>query len=184
MRLSIKNARMLVLGFGILSMLLVFNEFLPVKNQRLEQIGAMASGDAKKAKGINEDSRWETWSRYFDPLLDKPLFGNGYGGFGSNGVKSPVGVHNTYLLIWGEGGIIPIILFLSYIGYLFVKTNKEFSTAPHLLMMTIALSIFLLTNHNFLTTNYSILLYVWIHIKLKEKEQKVEVFTEPKKITV
>ncbi|WP_419211085.1 O-antigen ligase family protein [Maribacter sp. X9] len=176
-KLSIKNARMLVIGFGVLSMLLVFNEFLPVKNQRLEQIGAMASGDTQNAKGIDKDSRWETWSRYYDPLLDKPILGNGYGSFGTTGIKAPVGVHNTYLLIWGEGGIIPLIIFLIYLGHLFVGSARNFKNAPHLLMILIALSLFLLTNHNFLTTFYSLLLYVWVHIRLKE-------YTEPQKNTV
>ncbi|WP_405415789.1 O-antigen ligase family protein [Maribacter sp. Asnod1-A12] len=168
-RLSFKNARMLLFGFGLLSMLLIFNEFLPVKNQRLEQIGAVFSGDSKKAAGINKDSRWHTWSRYFEPLFENPLSGNGYGSFGSKGIKAPVGVHNTYLLIWGESGILPIIIFILYIIYLLYEGNKVFKSSPHLLMMTLALSIFILTNHNFLTNYYSILLYVWIHLKIKEK---------------
>jgi hypothetical protein len=173
-RLSIKNAKMLAFGFGLLSILLVFNEFLPVKNRRLEQIGGYISGNEQKAQGIDKDSRWTTWSRYYDALQENPIFGNGYKAFTGNGVAPPVGVHNTYLLIWGESGIIPIFIFLYYIGWLLIQSNRIFTKSPHLLMMTISLCLFLMTNHNFLTNDYSLLLYVWIYSKIKEQSELFE----------
>ncbi|WP_198146887.1 O-antigen ligase family protein [Maribacter thermophilus] len=177
-KLSLKNAKMLGLGFALLSTLLVYNEFLPKKNQRLENLGAMISGNEEKAKELNKDSRLETWARYYDFLLDKPIFGNGYAAFGGNGVAPPVGVHNTYLLIWGEAGIIPLLIFLMYLASLIRKGYAIFKKTPQVLMMTLALSLFLLTNHNFFTTDYSIMILLWLHIQIYQENKK----SEPKKV--
>lgn len=167
-KLSVKNIKMLAIGFGILTSLLIYNEFLPVKNPRLEQISASLTGNESKAKGIDKDSRWHTWSRYYDALQSKPILGNGYQSFLGSGIAPPVGVHNTYLLIWGEGGIIPILIFLIYLIWLFSKSYIIFKSKPHLLMMLLGLSLFLMTNHNFLTSNYSLFILMWIHVEIKK----------------
>lgn len=179
-RLNLKNAKMIALGFGILSTLLIYNEFLPVKNPRLEQIGAIFKGNEQKAKGIDRDSRWETWSRYYNALTDKPIFGSGYGGFAGNGVAPPVGVHNTYLLLWGEAGIIPILIFIFYLCKIFIRTNRIFKTSPYALMMLLALSLFLLTNHNFFTNDYSLLILLWIDIQSRKSLERKDSFSVKK----
>ncbi|MEP2240113.1 MAG: O-antigen ligase family protein [Maribacter sp.] len=172
-KLNIKNLKLLLIGFGFLSTLLVYNSFLPVKNQRLEQIGALINGGSStKSSKIEKDSRWDTWSRYYPALMDKPIFGNGFNSFTGNGVAPPVGVHNTYLLLWGEGGILSALLFLFYTIWLFVKSSKIFMRQPHVLMILLGLSLFLLTNHNFMTANYSIFILLWIHIQVKENFNK------------
>jgi len=167
-RHSLKNIKMVAMGFAILSTLLIYNEFLPVKNPRLERIGAFITGNAQKSKGIDKDSRWDTWSRYYDALQDKPIFGNGYQAFSGNGVAPPVGVHNTYLLLWGDAGFIPALLFIFYVIWLIIESNKKFNSHPQLLMIITAISLFLLTNHNFMTMGYSLALFMMVHIKLKE----------------
>lgn len=168
-RLDVKNVKMLVIGFGTLILLLTYNEFLPVKNPRLEELGALVSGQQQNAtKNLNEDSRWDTWSRFFDPLFDKPIFGNGYGAFMGNGIVSGrYGVHNTYLLIWGESGIFPILVFLIFLIKQFSRGFRQFRQKPYALMMLIGITLFLLTNHNFMTNDYSIFLLMWIAIQLK-----------------
>lgn len=168
-RLSVKNSKMLLVGFGVLTLLVTYNEFLPVKNPRLEQLSALVKGNGGKRIGaLNEDSRTETWARYYDAILDRPIFGNGYLSFYGNGAAAtPWGVHNTYLLIWGEGGILPIIVLLTFLTKLFVRSTKQFKEKPYALMMLAALSLFLMTNHNFMTNEYSIFLLMWIAIQLK-----------------
>ncbi|PIB31198.1 hypothetical protein BFP77_02380 [Maribacter sp. 4U21] len=180
-KLSIKNAKMLGLGFALLSALLVYNEFLPSKNRRLEELGAMISGNEKKAQNLSKDSRFETWGRFYDFLLDKPFTGNGYNAFTGKGVAPPVGVHNTYLLIWGEAGIAPLLLFLIYLASLLNKSYYYFKKIPHVLMMTLALSLFLLTNHNFFTTDYSLLLILWLHIQISKENESSKTVNLPSK---
>ena len=173
-KLNIKNAKMLALGFALLSTLLIYNEFLPSKNRRLEELGAMINGNEKKAENLNKDSRLATWGRYYEFLLNKPIFGNGYNAFGGNGVAPPVGVHNTYLLIWGEAGIVPLLIFLIYIASLLKKSYIVFKRIPFNFMMLLALSLFLLTNHNFFTTDYSLMILLWLHIQVHEEYKNSE----------
>lgn len=174
-RLSVKNAKMLLIGFGVLVLLVTYNEFLPVKNARLEQLAALVKGGQQSSvSALNEDSRTETWARYYDAILTKPIFGNGYRSFYGNGAApTPWGVHNTYLLIWGEGGIFPILIFVAFLGKLFVRSFKQFYEKPYALMMLVGLTMFLLTNHNFMTNEYSIFLLMWIAIQLKHSTSPV-----------
>ena len=39
-------------------------------------------------------------------------------------------------------------------------------------MMMLGLSLFLMTNHNFLTSNYSLFILLWIHIQVKETSKQ------------
>ncbi|WP_187289845.1 O-antigen ligase family protein [Flagellimonas ruestringensis] len=169
-RLSIKNAKMLLIGFGVLILLVTFNEFLPVKNERLEQIGALISGSQQNdVQALNEDSRTETWARYYDVLFENPIFGNGYHSFYGYGiVPTKWGVHNTYLLIWGESGIIPLLIFLAFLFKLFLRGYHQFQEKPHGLLMLSGLALFFMTNHNFMTNEYAIFILLWIAIQLKE----------------
>ena len=168
-RLDVKNVKMLVFGFGVLVLLVTFNDFLPVKSPRLAQLSAFVSGEQQRAtSGLNKDSRTDTWARYYDALMEKPIFGNGYRSFYGNGViSSPWGVHNTYLLIWGEGGILPLLIFLTFLIKLFYRGFRQLKQKPYAVMMLTGLALFLMTNHNFMTNNYSIFLLIWIAIQLK-----------------
>jgi len=173
-RLDIKNIKMLVFGFGVLVLLVTFNDFLPVKSPRLAQLSALVSGEQQRStSGLNEDSRTDTWARYYDALMEKPIFGNGYRSFYGNGaVSTPWGVHNTYLLIWGEAGIIPLIIFLTFLAKLFYRGFRQFQQKPYAVTMLIGLAFFLMTNHNFMTNDYSIFLLIWIAIQLSTAPAK------------
>ncbi|MFN3136180.1 MAG: O-antigen ligase family protein [Allomuricauda sp.] len=173
-RLSVKNAKMLLIGFGALVLLVTFNEFLPVKNERLEQMGALIEGGQKSnVQSLNEDSRTETWARYYEAIFSKPIFGNGYHSFFGNGAANTKwGVHNTYLMLWGEGGILPLLIFLSFLGKLFFKGHRQFKEKPYALMMLLAIALFLMTNHNFMTNEYSIFILMWISIQLQSSHSK------------
>lgn len=169
-RLNFKNAKMLLIGFGVLVLLITYNEFLPVKNERLEQLGALIDGSQQNdVQVLNEDSRTETWARYYGVIFENPLFGNGYHSFYGNGVvKTKWGVHNTYLLIWGESGIIPLLFFLGFLTKLFIRGSMQFKEKPHGLLMLSGLALFFMTNHNFMTNEYAIFILMWISIQLKE----------------
>jgi O-antigen ligase len=169
-RLSYKNAKMLIIGFGVLVLLVTYNEFLPVKNERLDQISAIVNGtQIKKVKGLNKDSRTETWARYYDVLMDNPVFGNGYFSFYGNGAApTKWGVHNTYLLIWGEGGILPLLVLVFFLFKLFSRAYKQFQEKPFALLMLTGLSLFFMTNHNFMTNEYAIFILMWVSIQVKK----------------
>ncbi|MEM1002496.1 MAG: O-antigen ligase family protein, partial [Bacteroidota bacterium] len=165
-RLNLSNVKILIIGFFGLLLLIQFNDFLPVKSQRLDQLGAMITGQQQRTGGLEKDSREETWSKYYNALMDRPIFGNGYYSFMKNGVaRIDLGVHNFYMYLWGESGIFTLSVFLGFLTKLFVRSIKQFQAKPYLLMMLIAMALFLMTNHNFMTNDYSIFLIMWIAIQ-------------------
>ena len=70
-------------------------------------------------------SRWALWSIGLSQIAESPIFGHGISHF--HHLKyAPTcqvtdivcGVHNTYLMLWGEAGILPPALLLLFIGSL------------------------------------------------------------------
>ncbi|WP_148560732.1 O-antigen ligase family protein [Zobellia galactanivorans] len=173
-KLSIKNANKLLLGAGLLFTLVAYNSFLPVKNQRLTQLAGTISGDSNAARDLNEGSRTETWAKFYEFVLDKPLFGNGSGSFGGGGLGGFLGAHNSYLKLIGEAGIIPFLLLVFYFIYLIKNGYHLFDHAPYLFFMAIALASILMTNHSFFKNGYLLFSALWIYAQINLlKRQKI-----------
>ena len=151
LRISIKNIRILGLGFLIISSLFLIDEIVGLNNPRFEQMKKIANNEKVSNKEINEDSRADTWALFYDDIFESPFFGSGYGTFSG---RTRLGAHNTYLMVVGEAGIIPLIIMLALFAYLFYSGFTLFKHAPHIIMETIALSLFLLANHNFFIFYY------------------------------
>jgi O-antigen ligase len=91
-------------------------------------------------------------------IKTKPIVGHGYGSFtvlkGSNRffdfTSSDLGVHNTFLRIWGEGGIISFIFYFTFWFYVFYKifVNKSIEIKMLASMLFSTLFIYSLTSHN------------------------------------
>lgn len=169
-KIDIKNIRVFLYGFGLLTVFVIFSEFLPVKNQRLEQIKAIINGEHVQTSEINEDSRTETWSLYYDALFNRPFLGNGFNSFSGNTHISKVGVHNTFLKIWGEAGIIVFILFLTMYFLMMKQSLKLFKVSPHLFLISIAVILFLITNHNYFETGYILFISMWIQAEISKNK--------------
>lgn len=165
LKVSIKNIRIFGIAFLIFSTLLLIDQVVGLNNPRFEQLKNIVSDDQKvSSEEISEDSRTETWAKFYDQIFEAPIIGNGYGTF--SGKINSMGVHNTYLMIIGEAGIIPFFLFLIYMARLFFKSFIHFKAAPYLIMQTISLAVFLLANHNFFTFYYMTFAAMWIQYQL------------------
>ncbi len=164
LKVSIKNIRILGIGILIFSALIIIDQYVGLNNPRFEQLKNIVSNDKVSVNEINEDSRFDTWAHHYDKILESPFFGNGYGTF--SGGLGYLGVHNSYLMIIGEAGIIPFALFLAYIGYLLYWSIYFFKNTPYLIMQTIALAIFLMTDHNFFTHYYVLFVAMWIQYQI------------------
>lgn len=180
LKVSIKNIRIFGIAFLIFSALLLIDQVVGLNNPRFEQLKNIVSDDKKvSSEEISEDSRTETWAQFYDQILDSPIIGNGYGTFTGRG-NAEMGVHNTYLVIIGEAGILPFIIFLIYIARLFVKSYMGFKRAPNLIMQTIALSVFLLANHNFFNFYYMTFAAMWIQYQVDKLDDEIEEVKEEK----
>ncbi|WP_190808457.1 O-antigen ligase [Flagellimonas sp. S3867] len=171
-KISIKNIRVFAIGLGIFFTLIVIDESVGLKNPRFQQLRALASNEKVSTSELNEDSRVDTWARFYDQILENPIFGNGYGTFQGITSSSQIGSHNTYLLVLGESGFVPFLLFITFIAYLLIRSFKVFKQEPHLFLLMICLSMFLLTNHNFFNFYYITFLTMWTQFEI-DKAQAV-----------
>lgn len=170
--ISIKNIRIFFIGFLILITLFSIDEFVGLNNPRFQQLKAIVGNEQVSSSEISQGSRTETWARFYDYVLQKPIFGNGYGSFQGSGLER-LGSHNTYLLVIGEAGIIPFILFIGLFFYFLSSSVKLFKISPNLLMQSIAISIFLMANHNFFNFYYITLQAMWIQYQISTLEEEI-----------
>lgn len=173
LKISIKNIRIFGLGILIFGSLLIMDTLIGLNNPRFNQLKSIVNNEDVSGQELNEDSRTETWALHYDKIIQSPIIGNGYRTFAGETGRM-VGVHNTYLRIIGEAGIIPLLLFLLYFLYLFYWSFILFKTKPFLLMQTIALSLFLLSNHNFFDFYYLTFATMWIQHKIIKNRQNLK----------
>ena len=147
-------------------------ELLNLGGKRFETLKAVISNDRPKNK-LEDDSRTATWSRFYDNVLDSPFLGNGYGSFQGDGINH-VGVHNTYLLIIGESGIIPFIVFIFIVSKHMKLSWKHFKDDETLLYMSITMTLYLLTLHDFFEFPFmlSLILFWFNQTKLVDQKQE------------
>jgi O-antigen ligase len=86
----------------------------------------------------------------FPKIIAHPFIGNGFGSF--HQIKEHgLGVHNTVLLVLGESGVLPILIFLIFLLIFFKKTLSQEDIALKFLffsLMSTYLMIAFLTSHN------------------------------------
>jgi len=173
-KINFKNIKVFVYGFALLTVFIISSEFLPYKNVRLQQLSSIMSGESVKVSELNQGSRTGTWMLYFNDIAENPFFGNGFNAMSGNTVNHRVGVHNMYLKIFGEAGIIPISIFVLMYMYVLIGSWKLFKYSPYLFILSIVLIVFLATNHNFFDYGYLLFLSMWIQSELERNKKEVE----------
>lgn len=172
-RIDMKNARVLVFGFMAFVMLLIGGAALNLGGNRFDAFRALIESD-NSAQSLATDSRTETWAKFYDAVAENPIFGGGYGLFQGGGLHR-LGAHNTYLLIIGESGIIPLIIFIAFCIHLLKSSFTYFDSDPATFLMALTLVLYLATTHNFFDNfvKLSTTLYIYgriIQCKQKERE--------------
>jgi len=161
----------IVLFTGFIAMLIIINSTtLQFNSDRFNALKSIFSDDVDK-ETISKNSRDETWAEYTSVLFEKPLFGHGYKSmqgheYDTLGIK--VGVHNSYLMMLGESGILPFLLFIIIYIALFIRSLNHFKTHPEYTYMTIILTSFLLVSHNFFDNLICLFMSFWVYEKVKK----------------
>jgi O-antigen ligase len=109
-----------VLTYGVVQMAILlsvfFSDLLPSQQRRIEQIGLILTGRADKSDTSN---RADLAALGFEKISDRPLLGTGLGSFmhlldSASKTGDDVGIHNIYIRVWGESGILPFALFMLF----------------------------------------------------------------------
>ena len=129
----------LALIAGVVGMALrrVGLEILDIRQvQRLESLLDII--EISSVDDVSLAGRLTLWELALDKALEAPVFGLGLGSlhrldgawYNSDGVL--LGAHNQYLVLLGEAGFVPLVLFLSYLGLVVWAGFRNESNSPAL----------------------------------------------------
>lgn len=170
---SIKNARIFIIGFCVIAALVAFSETLGLSGSiRMNQLNDAINGKAK-VNELNDDSRTDTWAQYYFTISNNPIWGSGIGALRSDEEHDQQGVHNTYLLVWGEAGLLAFIIFASTFISLTYRGVRLIKKHLHLTLLSCSIALYLLTNHNFFNDNIIIFFCVWSYNAVNSKNKKL-----------
>ena len=168
LRLNPKNLKIFIMGFAVIILTISVAQLLNFNPVRFNQLKSLVGEGEVTTQELNEGSRTGTWAIFYPYIWEKPVVGHGFGSFQGGNQISRIGPHNSFILVWGEAGILAFLIFLGFHLYLLIKSFKSFREKPYLFMMSIGLVLFLLTNHNYFTAYYLLLYSMWIYIELQK----------------
>ena len=112
---------------------------------------------------LTNDSRQDQWAKFYTMIYESPIIGNGYSSFTTSADGfGDAGVHNAFLLILGESGILPFLLIIILFFFLFKKCyNLRKKNLTFLLLMFVLFTQFLVS-HNFFDNG--LMLFIFLNI--------------------
>lgn len=142
-----RSQRRLCIGFFAISVIAVlaitfrFSEIMDQLNWgqvlRLQRTLAFLSGEFTEA---TTSERSTLFSIGFNLISEHPFLGNGLTSFHHYDIPvngKHIGVHNTFLLILGESGIVPFIMYVALILSMTIKSFRIGDTSMYVLCMCI-----------------------------------------------
>lgn len=171
-----KNIYKILACAALFLVFISFGDKLDLNTKRMHAFSSILGG--KVDSDLKEESRTETWSLYYDNLLNKPFWGNGYKTFSGitageegNRFTIKVGVHNTFLMIMGEAGIFTLLYFLWIYSYILINGLSFFKENSSIFFVSFSLILYMLTNHNYFENYLVLFTSLWLFsetVSLKE----------------
>ncbi len=168
-----KNIQAPLIGILMILIVLGFSGKLSLDSERFSALESLFTSKKVRSRTITQDARTETWALYTDMILDKPILGNGYQKFQIHKSGYP-GVHNSYMMVIGEAGILPFILMVGIYVYLLIKSYSIFRTEPEYFYLSLVVSIALLVGHGYFSNFYNVFISMYIFIQIKSKPAVIE----------
>jgi O-antigen ligase len=162
-----KNAITPIIGGFVLIGILIFSDKLTLNKDRFNALKSVFGTESVQTDVIREGSRTETWALYYDQIFERPFLGHGFMKFQRRRNGMP-GVHNSFLMIIGEAGILPFLWMLGIYGYLLAKSFTFFKTRPEFFYISLAIVLSLMTGHQYFRVFYYVFLSMFVYYKLNE----------------
>lgn len=168
-----KNLVAPIIGGLAIILVLAFSSRLTLNTQRF---GALQNvlGQGQGRAGVSQvggDTRTDVWALYYNMIYDKPFLGHGYRKFQQKWVGLP-GVHNTYLMIIGEAGIVPFLLIVGIYLYLLIKSYTYFKTHPWYFYIISVSALSMMGGHGYFSNLSGVIMAMYIYIKLRDLSSK------------
>ena len=169
------RVKIIVLGLSLLpfwGFVKSFTDDLETEQfNRILQITEVFSG---KIDTETTTKRTDIFTEAIDKIENKWLFGQGIGSF-SKIESIEVGVHNQYVLILGESGLIPLIIFLTFLVKLMqLKLKKGIQGLETNRLLTFSFFMYCFTNHNIFFSKFIILIIALIVVQAQVVKQNAK----------
>ncbi len=162
-----KNLLVPVIGGVVLIGVFTFTDSKMFQTDRFNALESFFDEGPVETETLERDSRTATWAMYYDLIMEKPVFGHGYTKF-SRKIGNLPGVHNTYLLIIGEAGIIPFLILIGLYGYLVFGSFTQFKTRPELFYIMVIACLAMMVSHNYFFNYNNVLLSIFVYLELRK----------------
>jgi O-antigen ligase len=163
-----RNKRNIVapmIGAVTLILIFTFSGNLTLESRRFGALQSMLGQGNESTEVIGEDRRDQTWAHYYDLIFDKPFVGHGFLNFQKKGIGLP-GVHNSFLMVIGEAGIIPFIIMLMIYIQMLLRSYFFFDSHPWYLYITITLILSMMAGHGYFKNFITVFLSLYVYIRL------------------
>ena len=162
-----KNVIAPAIGALVLVVLFAVSSFLTLNTARFSALKSIFNDEQIQSETIQKDSRTGTWALYTDIIFDKPIWGNGYE-YMQKKLPGLPGVHNTFLMVLGEAGIIPFLLIVGIYIFLLIRSYSLFRSNPEYFYLSCVLTISLMVGHTYFSNYYNVLISMYLLIQFKK----------------
>ncbi|MCB0733458.1 MAG: O-antigen ligase family protein [Bacteroidetes bacterium] len=128
----------LIAGYALLNINQIIAGFTAEQAQRSEELIQFYHGEINQATTTN---RSELWQYALEQISDSPILGFGLGEF--HVMDIGVGVHNIYLLLWGEAGILALLAYVIFLITWFKGSFKVREPSVRFYLRNVLLVVFL-----------------------------------------
>ncbi len=120
---------------------------------------------------ITEGSRNETWSYFSDLITDNIITGAGYKSMRgeSSLVAIEYGVHNTFLMVLGEAGILAFLLIIIIYLAITIRSLRFFRTHQEYTYLAVAIIGYLMVAHNYFEKYDVLFVSIWLYNKVQQE---------------
>ena len=162
-----KNIVAPALGALALIMIFTFSDKLTLNTERFGALQAALGQKKGSVQVVGHDTRNDVWAYYYDLIYEKPFIGHGYLKFQKKGIGLP-GVHNSFLMVIGEAGIVPFLLLIGIYAYLLIKSYRYFRSHPWYFYITIVLILTMMGGHGYFYNFITVFMSMFVYVRLEK----------------
>lgn len=167
---SRKNLIVPIVGVLAMIAVLTYTDNKIFASDRFDALTSFFTEGKVKSRTVGQDTRDQTWAYYYDLVFQKPILGHGFESFQKRTRYLP-GTHNTYIMIFGESGFLPFLIFMGIYVFLFFKSIYYFKKEPSLIYVTIVILLNLMASHTYFFNYQSISLSLFVFLRIRELER-------------
>lgn len=166
---SRKNTVNFGIGIGVIVVLLTIASYVTLNTVRFKAYESLFRSDTDTAISVQrrEGSRTDAWAKYYDMISDNPFFGNGFHALRGAGAGQQ-GVHNTFLMVIGEAGILPFLVIIGIYLSMLVRSFRRFKPDYHLFLLALTLLGILMTVHTYFDNFLILVASMWLFMQLRK----------------